>query len=292
MKTPQQTYDELNRNLGTEVYLKREDQHKYKSHKGRSIPPMIKTYAKEGATHFVISSSGNAAIAAGLAVENHNRNNPQNQISLTVFVGQHVDKKKLDVLRNELKDTRITIEQVERPKQQAFQLDKEDKAKNLRQSTDDLALEGYLSLADDLSKIPNLQAVFVPTSSGTTAQALHTGFTQLGLAVQIHIVQTTTCHPIADEFDTVETPKENSVAGAIVDNVAHRKAKVVEAIKESKGSGWIVTNDEINAAKKLVRESANIEVSPNSALAVAGLKKAIAKGWKWNGPVVCIVTGM
>lgn len=292
MKTPQQTYEELNRAIGTEVYLKREDQHKYKSHKGRSIPPMIKAYAKEGASHFVISSSGNAAIAAGLAVENHNRNNPQNPISLTIFVGQRIDEKKLDVLRNELKDSGISIEQVERPKQQAFQLDKEGKAKNLRQSTDDLALEGYFSLADDVSKIPNLQAVFIPTSSGTTAQALHAGFAQLGLTVQIHIVQTVSCHPIAGEFDTDIADEKNSIAGAIVDNVAHRKTKVVSAIKESKGFGWVVTNDQINEAKKLVRENANIELSANSALAIAGLKKAIAKGWKWEGPVVCIVTGM
>lgn len=292
MKTPQQTFEALNTALGTEVYLKREDQHKYKSHKGRSIPLMIKNYAKEGRQHFVISSSGNAALAAGLAVENHNRNNPQNPITLSVFVGEHIHEQKIQRLRSELKDASISIEQVERPKQHAFQLDKEGKAKNLRQSTDDLALEGYLSLAEDLSKIPNLQAVFVPTSSGTTAQGLFLGFQELKLSPQIHIVQTVFCHPIAEEFDKEFSYEKNSTAGAIVDNVAHRKQKVVDAVKESKGFGWVMNNEEIKKAQDMVREKANISLSPNGALAVAGLMKAKRKGWTWHGPVACIVTGM
>ncbi len=291
MKTPQQSYPELAKIIGVdEVYLKREDLHKYGSHKGRSLPVMIKKYTKEGILDFVISSSGNAAIAAALAVENHNRNNPAKQATLKIFIGNKIDQRKKQKLLDKINDQAISIEQVERPKQTAFQLDKDEKAKFLRQSTDESALEGYFGLAIELSKIPNLQAVFVPTSSGTTAQALGQTFAELEKNIQIHIVQTNTCHPIAENFDKYSDDGE-STAGAIVDNIAHRKEQVVEVVNNSGGSGWIVNNGQIKNARKSVRETTNIDISPNSALSVAGLMKAVENDWKWDGPVACLITG-
>ncbi len=292
MKTPQKPYGELAKKMGlTELWFKREDLHPYGSHKGRSIPQMIKEYAKLGSTQFVISSSGNAALAAIIAVQKHNQNNPTH-VNLTVYVGQHIDAEKLTRLKKEITDTSITIEQVENPKQMAFQKDKSAEAKNLRQSTDDLALRGYAELADDLSKIPNLEAVFIPTSSGTTAQALGEAFQKMNLPIQIHIVQTTTTHPIAEAFDTTFTHSdETSLAGAIVDKIAHRKDKVVEAIKNTHGSGWVITNTEIENAMNLVKENTDFTLSSNSALSLAGLLKAQKNDWKWTGPVACLITG-
>jgi threonine dehydratase len=294
MKTLQKPYTELAKKLGLpELWFKREDLHPYGSHKGRSIPQMIKEYAKMGNKKFVISSSGNAALAAIIAVQKHNQNNPTH-VTLTVYVGQHIDAEKLTRLQKEINDNRITIEQVENPKQMAFQAEKNSatEIKNLRQSTDDLALRGYGELAEDLSKIPNLEAVFIPTSSGTTAQALGEAFLKMNLPVQIHIVQTTKCHPIAEVFDTTFTPSdESSLAGAIVDNIAHRKDKVVEAIKNTHGSGWIVTNSEIENAMDLIKENTDFTVSANSALSLAGLQKAQKNNWKWIGAIACLVTG-
>ncbi len=292
MKTPQQSYPDLAQALGIDnLYLKREDLHKYGSHKGRSIPYMIKTYFKrDGFRDFVISSSGNAALAAILATNKHNKNNPENKIRLRVLVGKKISNKKLSKLNREIKDKDISIEQVERPKQIAFQMDKNAEAKHLRQSTDPLALEGYMELAKDLEKIPDLRAVFIPTSSGTTAQALGEQFLKLENPIQIHIVQTTTCHPIAEEFDQI-SKEESSLAGAIVDNVSHRKAEVIEAIKSTSGSGWIVNNDQITAAIDIVKRNTNITISPNSALSIAGLKKAISSDYKIEGAVTCLITG-
>jgi len=304
MKTIQMPYSKLAQALGVkDVYLKREDQHKYGSHKGRSIPVMIKKYFKEDdIRNFVISSSGNAALAAVHAVQVHNHNNPE-KIKLTVFVGQNIDPTKLKNLMKTITNVNIKIEQVERPKQTAFQIDKEGTAKNLRQSTDDNALLGYYELAQELDNIPNLSAVFVPTSSGTTAQGLAEAFLgesyiTLSQKPQIHIIQTTVCNPIASMLtknDTISpspTDSIKSIAGAIVDKVAHRKDKVVELIKQSEGAGWIVTNEEIKEAQKLVKQTTGLEISPNSALSVAGLKKAKDNGFDWkDGVVVCLVTG-
>ncbi len=296
MKTVQMPYAELARALGVkEVYLKREDQHKYGSHKGRSLPLMIKKYFKEeNQAEFVISSSGNAALAAVEAVQAHNRNN-DSKLRLTVFVGQNINAQKMKKLIAIIEDPLIKLEQVENPKQSAFQMDKDGKAKNLRQSTDDAALEGYFELAEELDKIPNLSAIFIPTSSGTTAQALGEAFGKLSQKPQIHIVQTTACHPIASVIASDEAKQSStttSIADAIVDHVAHRKEKVVEVIKNSHGSGWIVNDEEIKNAIKLIKNACNLAISPNSALSVAGLTKAVQNNFKWEGAVVCLITGL
>ncbi len=314
MKTIQMPYSKLAQALGVkDVYLKREDEHKYGSHKGRSIPPMVKKYFKEDeVTNFVISSSGNAALAAIHAVQVHNSNNPS-KLKLKVLLGQNIDPSKLKRLLKTINDVNVSIEQVERPKQTAFQMDKNGEAKNLRQSTDDNALLGYHELAQELNKIPNLGAIFIPTSSGTTAQALGEAFFEqeylkLEQRPQIHIVQTTSCHPIVSCLPLPEGESTRSdggggspipdsgvksIANAIVDKVAHRKDKVVELIKKSAGNGWVVTDEEIKQTQKLVKETTGIQVSPNSALSIAGLKKAKEASCDWGGKViVCLITGM
>jgi threonine dehydratase len=323
MKTPQLPHPKLAEALGmpNEIWLKREDLHHYGSHKGRSIPLMINEYRKQGVTDFIISSSGNAALAAILAIQKLNQSAKGEPLKLTVLVGNKIDPKKLNNLLTTTYSLQpITIEQCERPKQTAFQMEKDGEGKWLRQSTDDLALVGYQELAGELAKIPNLSAVFIPTSSGTTAQGIHEGFAALGLNPQIHVVQTEECHPIvgsviasvaksrdasqgqspslaSSQNEGIATAASgglamtHSLASAIVDNVAHRKNKILEILKTSQGNGWVANNDEITSAVKLVKEKTGIEISPNSALSVVGLKQAIAAGKKWEGSIVCLITG-
>lgn len=301
MVTPQQSYPALAGALGLscDLCLKREDLHPYGSHKGRSIPRMIDTYVAKGIRDFVISSSGNAALAAATAAKKWNKEHPDDMLSLKIFTGQDIEPDKLQNLKEIELAEKISVNQVKNPKQQAFFMDKQGVAKNLRQSTDDLALVGYRELAAELNEIHCLQAVFIPTSSGATAQALGEAFRSLNQKLQIHVVQTTACHPIANLGNLTSAishcrspkPEVRSLATAIVDHIAHRKQKVIEVVNNSKGSGWIVTDEEIQEAMKLVDEACDIAISPNSALSVAGLKKASQNGWRWNGTVVCLITG-
>ena len=286
--TPQTKTQKLSQvlDLHTDLYLKREDLHPYGSHKGRSIPVMIQHYIKQGKTSFCISSSGNAALAAALFVTQYNTTEKQN-IQLKIFVGQKISAEKLKILQQAVgSSTAITIEQVENPKQKAFQMDKENICKNLRQSTDDTALIGYQTLADELAEIKNLSAVFIPTSSGTTAQGLHEGFKKHGLNPQIHIVQTPQCHPLVDN-----SPIGTSMAHAIVDTVGYRKQPIQTVLQTSHGQGWIATDKDIILAQNLLKEHEDIEVSANSALSVAGLQLAQKNNWHFDGPVVCLITG-
>ena len=297
MLTPQPSLPQLAAALGlsAELCFKREDLHPYGSHKGRSVPLMIKEHCYKGYENFVISSSGNAALAAIRAVKDRNENHGESLL-LTVFVGENIDSGKLKMLKG-CEDSMIKIIQVANPKQSAFQMEKEGKAKFLRQSTDDAALIGYKELAKELAEIPSLSAVFIPTSSGTTAQGLYEGFKELGINPQIHIVQTEACHPMVETRLIASLPARrnphvgNSIASAIVDHVAHRKQKVLEVIKNSHGAGWVVSDEEITSAMNIVKKTTGIEISPNSALSMAGLRKAIEVEAKWKGAVVCLITG-
>jgi threonine synthase len=152
-------------------------------------------------------------------------------------------------------------------------------------------------LAKELSKIEGLSAIFVPTSSGATAQGLAMGFKQTGIIPELHVIQTPNCHPIVDVIYLKKGKKpasdssEISLAQAIVDQVGHRKDLVAEAVIESNGEGWIVTNQEITQTIELVKQTINISISPTSALSIAALTQAIQNNHAFQGPVVCLITG-
>ena len=146
------------------------------------------------------------------------------------------------------------------------------------------------SLAKELLEISDLSAVFVATSSGTTSQALGEYFLKNKKDIAVYAVQTSSCHPIAELFDKKEIADEKSTADAIVDKVVFRRERVAEIIKKTNGSGVIVNNSEIKNVQNLLAKN-NISVSPNGALALAGLVSSLTNGKKYSGSLVCIVGG-
>jgi threonine synthase len=281
-------------NTFSDLYFKREDMHPYGSHKGRSIPHMIDKYLASGSRHFVISSSGNAALAAGLYVNELNaKRTEETLITLEILAGKNIRKDKLEKLQS-LRNEHVLVSMHERPLQVLFIKTKEAGAVGLRQSTDDTALEGYENLAEELSQIPDLAAIFIGTSSGTTAQALADYFIKNQSAsknkksVEINIVQTPTCHPLVT---TQDETSEKSIADAIVDQIAHRKQVLLPLIEKTGGTGWITTNESLRIAQDLSKKHAGVDISTNSALSVAGLMNAIYTGKKWPGSVVCMICG-
>lgn len=290
MITRHEAYPDLAKALEMKtLFFKREDLHPYGSHKGRSIPVMIDEYVKQGDKHFAISSSGNAALAAAFHVQKLNKDGADS-IILEILVGRHISDKKLQKL-NQFKNNEITVTMHDRPLQTLFNKTQDGSMKALRQSTDDLSLVGYKELAAELLEIPNLQAVFIGSSSGTTAQALAECFLAEKKAVEVHIVQTSSCHPISDSFVDDETLDEQSIADAIVDHSAIRKGMLVKLINETSGSGWIASNEQIRSAQEITKNHTGLNISTNSALSVAGLMQAVYTGKSWDGSVACMICG-
>ncbi|MEI6057975.1 MAG: PLP-dependent lyase/thiolase [bacterium] len=304
LQTPQTSQPELAKALGVAtLFLKREDLHPLGSHKGRSIPHMIDAHlaaistsdgsASGGKPHFIISSSGNAALAAGLYVKELNKN--ATAVTLDILVGQNINPKKLLKIQA-LRDDNISVAIHDRPLQILTVKTHEDPSiKSLRQSVDETALVGYESLARELAEISALEAVFIGTSSGTTAEALAAYFfknklSTSGKVVEVHIVQTPSCHPMVEAIEPGETG-EKSVADAIVDHVAHRKHALLPLLEKTGGAGWIADNESIKIAQELVQKHANLSMSTNSALSIAGVMNAVYTGRSWTGAVACIIAG-
>jgi threonine dehydratase len=289
MLTPIEHYPKLAKVIGVSlIYFKREDLHPYGSHKGRSIPFMIDYYYEKGERSFAISSSGNAALAAAKYVKEIN-NKRDEIVDLDIFVGNNVISHKLEKL-NDLADEHIRILIKERPLQALSNAVEEDK-RSLRQSTDDIALIGYESLAKELAELNGVGAVFIGTSSGTTAQALAEYFLKNKLSIQVHIVQTPSCHPIADAFENFNIKEEKSIADAIVDKTAYRKDKLIQLIGKTGGRGWLATNEGIQNAQKLVENNTKLAISTNSALSVVGAMQAAYMGYEIHGVIVCMICG-
>ena len=262
--------------------------HQYGSHKGRSIPVMIDAYYAKGDRRFAISSSGNAALAAALYIRELN-GKQEEQAELDIYVGNSIAPHKLERLKD-LADASIRVLIKERPLQALTQSAQEG-MRSLRQSTDDTALTGYGSLAQELAAVKGISTVFIGTSSGTTAQALAQYFNNKKLPIQVHIVQTSSCHPMADAFESFDGHDEKSIADAIVDLTAQRKAVLIPLIEKTGGRGWIATNDEISTALELVKKYTDLDISTNSALSVAGAMKAVYSGLELKGAVACMICG-
>ena len=212
------------------------------------------------------------------------------KITLEILVGRHITTKKLRKLE-QFKSEHINITMHDRPLQTLFTIAKDPHVRTLRQSTDDLALKGYTELAKELLEIPKLQAVFIGTSSGTTAQALSKYFSENKHKVEVHVVQTSSCHPISLGFVDSPGVDEQSIADAIVDHTALRKDVLVPLLEKTGGSGWIVTNEQIKGALELTKKQTELIISNNSALSVAGLMQAVYTGKSWGGSVACLICG-
>jgi threonine dehydratase len=303
MTTPLEHYPDLAAAIGvSDLYFKREDLHHYGSHKGRSIPVMIDKYYADGDRRFAISSSGNAALAAALYIRELNAKNTE-PAELDIFVGNHVAPHKLEKLKK-IADapengSHIRILVKERPLQALTQAIN-DGIRSLRQSTDDTALIGYESLGEELAaELTTTKAnpkkaggaVFIGTSSGTTAQALAGYFIKKKLPIQVHIVQTSSCHPLSDAFGMYEGPDEKSDADAIVDISAQRKSALIPLIEKTGGKGWFATNENIATAQDLVKKHTGLDISTNSALSIVGAMQATYAGHEIAGPVICLICG-
>ncbi|MFA6459179.1 MAG: PLP-dependent lyase/thiolase [Candidatus Paceibacterota bacterium] len=283
--TPQEQQQKLAKAIGYDsLWFKREDLHPYGSHKGRSIPVMIDKYYTDGDRNFAISSSGNAALAAALHVR---KNYPD--ISLNIFVGNKINPDKHEILKD-LVSENIKVLIKERPLQALTQASNEG-FRSLRQSFDDTSLIGYQSLAEEIMEIKDLGAVFIGTSSGTTAEALARTFVKNKRQIQVHIIQTSSCHPIYDKFEAYDGPDEISTADAIVDQTAYRGLDLVPLIEKTGGHAWCATNENISAAKELVSKHTGLDVSTNSALSIVGAMQTMYQDYEINGSVLCMICG-
>jgi len=286
--TPCELVSRLAEKLGVEkLYLKREDLNPTGSHKDRGVSVQIASHIAQGATSFIISSSGNAAVSASKYCKEAN-------VPLTIFLSPKTPESKLKRIS---KYPNLQVITSRRPKSDAIKLANYTKAVLLRGSVDPLAIDGYKVIATELAtQVPNATDIFIPCSSGTSTVGVFQGYIDLvssdGVEAypRFHIVQTTRVCPIAREFDKDFQPTRESVAQAIVDRVALRRNEVISLIKKSEGHGWVVGDEEILFWLDELHNK-GVNCSEEGAMTLAAVKKATDSGWEMK-EVVCLITGI
>ncbi|MBU0975453.1 MAG: pyridoxal-phosphate dependent enzyme [Patescibacteria group bacterium] len=287
--TPCTNCDKLAKHMGVKyVYLKREDLNPTGSFKDRSIAFQISAYLQSGKKDFVISSSGNAAISAIGYCRKANCNLhvyisdkiPDEKL-IRVFETAYIDEIDFTGIRSgEIKQITkldLTLNFTSRAKSDALKFSRKKGFVYLRGSTDDLAPVGYKTISYELVKqVKQIDAIFIPCSSGASTLGIYSGFYDVDKPCpRLHIVQTTKIHPIASIYDQQYKKSETSLSSAISDRVALRKDQVSNIVTKSGGTGWVVNDDEIDEARRILNESCGIKTSYDSALSLAGFKKAL-----------------
>lgn len=267
---------------GVNVTIKDETINPNGSFKDRGVSYQIARHVQDGRRRFVLSSSGNAAISAIHIAK-------LLSLELVVFVSNAIIQNKLDLIEEKLENNpKIKLIKSSRPRSDLIKFTRENlDFVNLRGSTDDYAPQGYETIAYELgTQTPDIDAIFIPTSSGTSALGIAHGFQKSGMKVPIHICQSEKVHAIAKHFDTDFKVTENSLADAITDRVAHRKRLVSETIQDSGGSGWVISDDKLERAKKALSISGVTGYSYNSIISFSGLQKALSSGYNFHNPVL------
>jgi len=266
------------------VWAKLENENPTGTHKDRSIGPWIEYYAKQGVKEFAIASSGNAAVSAA-------RISARRGLELNIFLSKN--SYAIEVLEGEsstYKHIKIRFGQTSRKSAIQF-CNKNKDIINLRASTDDIALIGYKQISYELAEqLPRIDNIFIPTSSGATLEGVYLGFKEKTSKIPaFYAVQTTKVHPIASYFDKDFAREETSYATAIVDNIAHRRDKIIKICEETGGGGFVISRKELRDADVILRD---IPHKWQSALAFAGFltwqKKNIRKARK--SVSVCLFT--
>lgn len=258
------------------------------SHKDRSLGIWIDELLKKGRRDFVISSTGNAAIAAASVATTQ----PKLK-TLTIFLRTQLaitKKKRLkDILQND-SSHKIKVKYSDRPKSDAIKYAAKGGAYHLRSSTDPLAKIGYHSLAQELyQELPDADAIFFPVSSGTSFAGVFDGYQKIKAKKipAFHAVQTLAVHPL---IRTASHSADRSLASAICDRVAHRREEINDILLRTGGRAWVSSEQEIVTHSELLRQQ-GFPVSPESGLALAAAGRAISVQKEYN-KVIVILSGI
>ncbi len=253
------------------LYFKREDQNPTGSAKDRALPLQIENLIKGGFQSAVISSTGNAAISASYYCQ-------QAGIPLTVFVSPKINPAKLAIIKG-------NIIKSKKPISDAIKYSKANHSYLLRQSTDPSAQIGYGQIAKELLvQLPQISSLFIPIGSGTTLLGISKILPQ---NIKVFAVQPASNPTICSSFDQTYTPETKTITDALSVKYLPLKNEIIKNIQSHRGSGIVVNNNEAINSLDFIKK---FNVSPESALTLAGFYKAQKKYKVGNFPVI-LLTG-
>ena len=277
------------------LYFKREDENEAGSLKDRSLAYQISLAKQNNKKELVISTSGNAGIAAAAYCQ-------EAKIKLYIFISPETEKAKIAEMR---KYNPIIIKS-KRAIRLANYLSAKYKIENLRPSANDFSIEGFKSIAFEIfENLGEVDAIFTFVTSGSSFVGIGRAYQyllknkEIEKMPRLYAVQSGDIFSVAEEFDnsclsSKHTPSLSQEgnnffqAGKFGIKNTRRKKEVLGFIKLSGGNGIYVNENEIQKAKNILEKN-KIYTSLEGCASFAGVMKASEKN-KFD-KVVCVLSG-
>jgi threonine synthase len=290
--TPLEENEEANRLLKFKhLYFKREDKNETGSLKGRSLAYQVSLAKQRGAKAAVISTSGNAGIAAAAYAK-------EAGIKMYVFISPDTENAKIADIQ---KYDPIIIKS-DRAIRFSNYVSARYKIPNLRPSRDEDSIEGFKSIAFEIAEqAGEVDAVFTFVTSGSSFVGMYRGFERyfaegrLKKIPQMYAVQAGEIFSIAEEFAenqaAIDMRKKNEgsiTAGQLGVRHTPRKEEILEIIRKTGGRGVYVNEEDIKTAQEFLKVR-KIETSLEGCASFAGLVRL--QNVKNFDTAVCIFSG-
>ena len=277
------------------LYFKREDENKTGSLKVRSLAYQVSLAKQNNKKELVISTSGNAGIAAAAYCQ-------KAKIKLYIFISPETEKAKIA----EMQKYNPIIIKSKRAIRLANYLSAKYKIENLRPSVNDSSLEGFKAIAFEVfESLGEADAIFTFVTSGSSFVGIGRAYQYLLKNKEIEKIPRLYAVQSGDIFSVAQPPpappyqggREKTLScqrrdiispGKLGIKNTRRKKEILELIKLSGGSGVYVNEDEIEKAKNIL-ENNKIYTSLEGCASFAGVMKASGKN-KFD-KVVCVLSG-
>ena len=273
------------------LYFKREDENECGSLKDRSLAYQVSLAKQNNKKELVISTSGNAGIAAAAYCQKAG-------IKLYIFISPETEKAKIA----EMQKYNPIIIKSKRAIRLANYLAAKHKIENLRPSVNNSSVEGFKSIAFEIfENLGEVDAIFTFVTSGSSFVGMGGAYRyllknkEIKKMPKLYAVQSGDIFSVAEEFNNMKTfQSEGDIRecrlqiGIFGIKNTRRKKEILEIIKLSGGSGIYVNDSEVQDAKNILEEN-KIYTSPEGCASFAGVMK-VDKENKFN-KAVCILSG-
>lgn len=253
------------------IYIKREDLNPTGSYKDRGVAYRISVAKQKGEKKLVVTSTGNFALSMAIYGQKFG-------VKIIVFVPKTISKDKRDLLMQ----TDAVIYEVEKPILQAKEYAVQNNIPYVRQSLDLNVLEGFKTLMlEILESNMNFDYIVFPVSSGSLLLSVYQVLVEQKITNKPKLIAVQTCYNtyVAREFyKNYEKSRNPSIATSL--NVKIKPVnlnQIIEAIKSTNGSAFVVNEQDILNTKALLWQH-NICIGYESSACYFAVKKMNLKG--------------
>jgi len=244
------------------LLLKREDLNPTGSHKDRGAVRQVEACVAAGQRVAVISSSGNAALAAATY-------GARAGVTVVAVVSPLTPRGRVDELARA--GARVVV--TDKPINHALRLSRVRRWPDLRPSLSDAALTGFMTLGEELAaELDDGTAVFAYASSGTTFAGIGRVLVAADRRVHLHPVQAGLVNGFSAAFGRPGDGRRSRVGDLGVRH-SPRADEVLDLVRASGGQAWWVDDAQVAAGEAALRE-AGLALATECAAALAGVRLA------------------